>query len=74
MNEKKNLTVKALVTNSLERYCWRILYDYHGGFFFKNHAPIHKNIKKICILDSMKCKNICEPSLCVVLDVQRQVC
>lgn len=22
----------------------------------------------------MKCKNMCEPSLCVVLDVQRQVC
>lgn len=33
MNEKK-LTVKALVTNRFERYCWRILYDFHGGFFF----------------------------------------
>lgn len=73
---KKNLNVKELFTISLEKYCWRILYDYHGcgAFFLKHHDPIHKNIKKVCILDFMKCKSICEPSLCVVLDVHRKVC
>lgn len=70
---KKNLTVKALVTISLKKYCWRILYDYHGcgALIFSIMTQSTKNMKKICILDFTKCKSIYEPSLCVVLDVHR---